>query len=235
MFELKYLGTYLEPELNSKKHLENKTKSVIGKMHVIKSVGYYSKRILTKIKINQYKMYLRPVLLYGACNMQYDEGQIKEIQKLEAFLVKKSLSVGSRGIRNTELLRAYKLESSSLRIINDKVNFARRITKNDYTTELVLNLLKFDHFVRFDKTSLIGNLYKLIDKNITSLDEAVDNLDLLLNEAYNDYSKERDSEGVRKLELELKKLGNERYLGVIEKIALPGAKIFYKQRLSKIT
>jgi len=83
--------------------------------------------------------------------------------------------------------------------------------------------------------ALEGNLYKLIDKNITSLDEAVDNLDLLLNEAYNDYSKERDSEGVRKLELELKKLGNERYLGVIEKIALPGAKIFYKQRLSKIT
>lgn len=234
VYEMKYLGSYLEPNLSGMAHINKKIQEANGKVHAIKSVGFTSKLINTEIKINQYKTYIRPVLTYGMCNIQLKPKQIGLLQTTEANIIKRSVGLGSRGVRNTLLLRSFELESLELRFKDSKIRFLKRLMRNEFTRELLINLLNFDNEVKNDNLSLLGYLYELSDDLEQDLDDMIINLENGIDQGYSEYSEKIQSPEVLIVKEILKKTKNERYLRLVREIVMEGAKPFYMKRLLKI-
>ena len=141
-------------------------------MNKLKRCGYASKNTISEIKINQYKTYIRSTLLYGSENSLLNKQQIKDLQIIESTIVKKAFGFNSNYTHSTKLNRAVKLENINDRLYQNKYKFLLRLQKNEYTNELITELLN-NNDVLNDSELLIGYLMKMNKKKEKKLQELI--------------------------------------------------------------
>jgi len=154
---IKFLGAYLTTKLSSKLHVNTKVNSAIFKINTLNKSGFNSKYASYKTKMVQYKMFIRPLLLHDAENQFFNKGLYDLIQTTESSLIKKSYGLCPLLTRSTDLNRAHTLDSIRSRIFKIKANFFLRLLKNNFTLQIVNELLN-DKGATESKQSLVGYL-----------------------------------------------------------------------------
>ena len=92
-------------------------------------------------KLSLYKIYGRPVLLYGLESLSLTQREFQKIQRTENNIIKGSLRLNRR-CRTTRLIQAIGIESTKNTMQRIKCNFILRILKNPITIQITKNLIK---------------------------------------------------------------------------------------------
>ena len=133
-------------------------------------MGFNSTEITPQHKLSLYKIYGRPVLLYGLESLQLTQQEIQKLQRTEANTIKASLRLNKR-CRTKKLLYAIGLETTANTLKRIKCNLILRILKNPLTRQLLHQLIKEKQTTNKDyhKKSILS---EMIDINgIESTDE----------------------------------------------------------------
>jgi hypothetical protein len=110
----------------------------------MRKVGIADKETSLRLKFFLYKVYCRPILYYGVENLKLMKNDEKKIQSTEATLIKYALKL-SKTSRTTKLILAMNLEPATHRIEHIKLNFFKRVLKNEFTAELTEKLIASFH------------------------------------------------------------------------------------------
>jgi len=94
---LKYLGTYINESVLNKDHLEDRYKMVaMAVKELVDKSGFHSPNVSVEVKIQLYKSYVRPVLLYGMENLILGNGELDKLQTKEENIIKCALGLSTR-------------------------------------------------------------------------------------------------------------------------------------------
>ena len=139
VYEMKYLGCQITNDSSNMEHLIMKKKGAMAAISEIKTkLGYNSNECNAMLKIQYYKCYIRPVLLYGLECMNLSRKEIKEVKRHETKHIKWILQL-PWCVRNEKLLRAIKLDRFIDRYNRMRLSLAVRPTLNPYTCEFIRN------------------------------------------------------------------------------------------------
>jgi hypothetical protein len=189
--------------------MDNKVRESTFKMNKLKRCGFASKNTISEIKINQYKTYIRSTLLYGSENSLLNKKQIKDLQSTESTIMKKAFGFKSNYTHSTKLNRAVKLEKINDKLYQNKYKFLLRLQKNEYTNELINDLL-INSDIQNDNESLIGYLMKLNKKKEKTLQELIVTCSERLKINRKKYNSDRKNDEVAKVINALKSKGDKR-------------------------
>jgi hypothetical protein len=140
--ELKYLGSYINNKLMNKTHLDDRFKMAACSVNTLaNNIGFNSKILTPKIKVQLYKTYIRPVLTYGLENLIMNNSQLDKMHTMECNIIKCALNLSTR-LESTDLMTSLGIER-----INDKIDtmipsFFARLLDNVYTKSYIINLIK---------------------------------------------------------------------------------------------
>jgi len=186
IYKLKYLGMNLTPELKTIDHLEIKIRDSIYKMVQLKRCSFTSKHSISKMKINQYKTYIRSTLLYGTENQLLIKKEIREMQTTESTIIKKAFGFQPRFTKSTNLNRALNLDRINDRLYKSKYKFLIRLEKNELTNMILSELFK-EKSALYDKESLLGYINCInakLDKTATQMIKSMSDNIRLKNKKY---------------------------------------------------
>ena len=138
---MKYLGTKLTTKLQNKEHVENRIVSSKKRCFMLERSGFNSTEITPRHKISLYKVYVRPIILYGLEPLMLTQQETQKLQLTEANLIKSSLRLSHR-CRTKKLLSAIGIETTANTIKRSKSKLLLRIMKNPFTHELVTQLVQ---------------------------------------------------------------------------------------------
>jgi len=206
---IKFLGAYLTSKLHSKQHVQNKVNSSVFKINTLKKSGFNSKYASHLVKLIQYKMFIRPILLHDAENQYYDKNLLDLVQTTESSLIKKSYGLSPKLTRSTDLNRAHKLESIKTRIFSIKSKFFFRLLENSFTLEIIKALIN-DNGVTRSKNTLIGYLMSVINHYDNDISWFVMKLKERLKLNHQEYQDEYNSFGCFRVQEILKLNGTKR-------------------------
>ncbi len=139
--ELKYLGSYISNNLMNKFHLKERfrlTEAAVSSL--IENAGFHNKFLNMEVKVQMYKTYIRPVLLYGLETMVLGEGQANMVQTKEENILKKCLGLSTR-LSSSELMSCLKLDRISERLDALAPSFFYRLLSNEYTKQFTIDLI----------------------------------------------------------------------------------------------
>ncbi len=155
--QLKYLGSYINNNLLNKAHLEERYRMVACSVNTLaNNIGFSSKLLTPKVKVQLYKTYIRPVLTYGLENMIFNNTQMDNLNTKECNIIKCALNLSTR-LESTDLMLSLGIER-----INDKIDtmipsFFVRLLENSYTNSFIQNLLLSCNS-KFHNKSIIGHI-----------------------------------------------------------------------------
>lgn len=152
--KIEYLGVWLDSKLKSHTQIDEKKVSINNAFNALRKVGIADKETSVNVKTFLYKVYCRPVLLYGIENLTLQKKDVKNIQTIEGTLIKYSYSL-SKTTRTTNLLNAVEIDQSSNRIQLIKLKFFLRLLNND-TTRNILEVI-ISAFARSKEQAVIKN------------------------------------------------------------------------------
>jgi hypothetical protein len=90
-------------------------------------------------KISLFKVYIKPLLYYGAESLDLNIGDINDIKKCEATIVKQLVGI-SKYCHTNELFSALNIEPAEETIRILKLKFIQRMNKNEYTSKFMEEL-----------------------------------------------------------------------------------------------
>jgi hypothetical protein len=182
--KIKYLGVWLDGSIKAAEQIDEKVINAISAFNSMRKVGIADKETSAVLKSFLYKVYCRPILYYGVENLKLIKNDEKKIQSTEATLIKYALNL-SKTSRTTKLILAMNLEPAAHRIQQIKLNFFKRILKNQFTAELTEKLIEGigpNNEKRMLKNSLIGFLVQSLGREVLNRDERVDLISQRLGE-----------------------------------------------------
>jgi hypothetical protein len=112
--QIKYLGVIIDEKVKVNAHLEDRKAKATNAMYIISQWGAYKDTQNVKMRMQLYKTYVRPVLLYGLelFNM---ETQLDKITRFEALLIKRLLGI-NKYTHTKQLLSALPMETMEITI-----------------------------------------------------------------------------------------------------------------------
>jgi len=146
---MKILGQILSNDNTDKSHLAKRKQSTNTMMGRIQALNLNSLHIHPKMKAQIFKSYIRPVLTYGAENMELNGNEILEFKKLEGNTIKKLLRIPTR-CHTTDLVDALNIEQTNRYLQRMKLKFLIRLSKNEYTHKMLefqINMKYSESFV----------------------------------------------------------------------------------------
>jgi len=141
---MKILGQILSNNNNDKLHLEKRKSATNTMMGRLQTMNLNSLHIHPKMKAQLFKSYIRPVLTYGAENMELNGLEILEFKKLVGNSIKRLLKLPTR-CHTTDLVDALNIEQTNRYLQRMKLKFLIRLSKN----ELTLKILKFQVSMKY--------------------------------------------------------------------------------------
>ena len=174
--KIKYLGVNVTDDMKNNEHLKSKLTAELMRLQSLKKCGYGSDKLDSKIIINQFKSYIRPTLTYGFENSTLNLTQLKDTQSHESTLLKRGFNLSNRGIKSTELLIACNIETTKVKLLKTKYSFINRIKENNFTNEIIKEILSSDSLISNDRLSIIGHLMNMVDSKEACLDTLMLNI-----------------------------------------------------------
>jgi hypothetical protein len=178
----KYLGTKLASKMQNTEHVQSRMENTIKRCFMMERSGFNSTEISPHHKLSLYKVYGRPVLLYGLESLLLTQQELEKIQRTETNIIKRSLRI-SRRCRTTKLINALGIESMQNTIHRLKCNFMIRILKNPITHQIaqqLINLKKNSKSLMTEMTKINGiesmNTNELYSDTLISLNFLNDEL-----------------------------------------------------------
>jgi hypothetical protein len=141
---MKILGQILSNNNNDKLHLEKRKSATNTMMGRLQTMNLNSLHIHPKMNAQLFKSYIRPVLTYGAENMELNGLEILEFKKLEGNSIKRLLKLPTR-CHTSDLVDALNIEQTNRYLQRMKLRFLIRLSKN----ELKLKILKFQVSMKY--------------------------------------------------------------------------------------
>ena len=133
---IKYLGSFINNKLRNDTHIENKIKVQAIKVNQLSKLGFKENGISAYTKAFYYKIYIRPNLLYVTETMLINKCVMNILKRCEWNIIKIALGLPTR-IRTTELFYALNIETTLKTIEKLKLGLFTRLTKNDFTKNLI--------------------------------------------------------------------------------------------------
>ena len=146
---MKILGQVLSNDNTDKPHLEKRKQSTNTMMGRLQTLNLNSNHIHPKMKAQVFKSYIRPVLTYGAENMELNGYELLEFKKLEGHSIKKLLRIPTR-CHTTDLVDALNIEQTNRYLHRMKLKFIIRLSKNECTLKMLefqINMKYAESFV----------------------------------------------------------------------------------------
>jgi len=78
---------------NNKEHIEKRIKLAFTNIGNLQSTGVLNKLMSINTKISLFKVYIKPLLYYGADSLDLNIGDVNEIKKCEATIVKQLVGI----------------------------------------------------------------------------------------------------------------------------------------------
>ena len=138
---VKYLGVTINERLSNSEHLTKRKQGTMARLKEINDI-FGSSNMHPQLKIFLYKSYARPILYYGFEAIRLNKTELKTIQTLESSIVKYQIGLRKQS-KSTEILYAFDLEKSDLRIQKLKCSFYIRLLKNRYTSKVITAIENF--------------------------------------------------------------------------------------------
>ena len=127
--------------MNIYEHLQNRTRLAYGAAAELFNNNEFEKKTISGlVKIQQFKTYIRSILLFGIENYELNQSNLDIIRKTEIGIIKGTLGIWNR-TKNTLFLAAARIQETSSRIELSKTNFMIRALNHPYTGEFIHNIL----------------------------------------------------------------------------------------------
>ena len=170
--KIKYLGVIINSENSIKDHIEERIKKTTNCFYGINNLGIEDPTLKSKIKSQLYKTLCRPILTYGIEALKVNDILKRKLKTTEGFLIKKMLGLGKKS-RTKRLMSALDMETTQSLLLKRKLSFVGRLEKNEFTKNLVNNIILESRSLRkpLSKKSMILEIINIleIDTNIESL------------------------------------------------------------------
>ncbi|RNA04086.1 RNA-directed DNA polymerase from mobile element jockey-like, partial [Brachionus plicatilis] len=114
-------------EFGSKKEIKfNPDKTQLISLNAIGVLGINDKNLKTKIKVQLYKTYCRPILSYGCEALKINQIDQRKLKTIEGTIIKRIMGLGKRA-KTTKLLHALEMETTEIMLLKGKLNFVKRL------------------------------------------------------------------------------------------------------------
>lgn len=133
---MRYLGVIIEDSMKNIKHLTTRRNMAYNAINKINKIGFNLPKISHYTKSILYKTHIRPVLMYGLETIALNKTQSKNLQILEASIIKRAMGLTKKAKTN-DLLNAMLIDLTHHRIKLIKTSFLKRILENEYTSRLL--------------------------------------------------------------------------------------------------
>jgi len=157
---MKYLGCIYSDNYSLSKHWDQKSSTLASKMTQLNEIGLQSQGLSSKTKAFLFKTFIRPLVNYGVDTFCLNKNDMKRISELEGNCLKDSLGLYRR-IFSTELFLALDLNTTKNNIIKSKLKLYLRLMSNDYTNEIIRNVI-IDSKSFIIENSLLNEIHGLI-------------------------------------------------------------------------
>ena len=102
-----YLGTVLSS--NPKLHFDTTIKSETRVFYDLQCAGLCARGVATTVSAHMFNVAIQPILTYGCTTLNFTRSSVKELDKVQAKLLKSALGL-PKFCHNTPLLQALKLK-----------------------------------------------------------------------------------------------------------------------------
>ena len=161
--EMRYLGSIITDNLKSCSHIKSRKRSFMFGYITMNKCGMESEITPSYIKLCYYKTYIRSLLYYAIENTSLRKSDLFKIQVIESTMVKRMFGL-KKFNKSGLVLRACNIESTKNKYEKIKVQFGRRIMKNEFTKILFETILENDTKTLDDKNSLAHQLCQIANK-----------------------------------------------------------------------
>lgn len=157
---MKYLGFEIDKENNDKKHIQKRKQKTIGCLSKLKMFGINSDLMCPYMKGQLFKIYIRPILLYGIENVKISKSMANEIKRFDGNILKKLFNISKR-CKTTPLQLALDITPivDAVKIL--KLDFYNRLFNNDYTKSVL-----FESSSLPDDDDFLSEIIQLTDEQL---------------------------------------------------------------------
>lgn len=134
--KFKYLGVILSSDNTNKEHIKKRRTAAYTALTRMYNLGFNAVEADCFFKAKMFKIYIRPVLLYGLEACCLSKSDARELKKTEGILMKRLLGI-SQSCHTTELFRALNVSLTKERCESMKINFFKRLQYNTFTKSLI--------------------------------------------------------------------------------------------------
>ena len=139
--ELKYLGVTLTSKMTPTAHLITRKRATMARMSALRAIGINSTSISVQLRLLMYKVYVRPVLLYGVETQSLNKEQTNDLQVFESTIVKRLVGI-SKYCHSSHLIYASSLDRIEERVAVMKLDMIGRLMMNQDTRETTNAILR---------------------------------------------------------------------------------------------
>ncbi len=135
----RYLGVILNTG-RSNKHIDNRLQQVAIKLNMLSKAGFDTTGLNADSKVLLYKSFVRPLLFYGLDCFNLCKSDMDRVETTEGNTIKTSLNLYNR-IHTTELFLALNMDTTVNTLMKYKLALFIRLCNNNYTRELLEEIL----------------------------------------------------------------------------------------------
>jgi hypothetical protein len=195
---MKYLGCMYSDNYSLTKHWDMKNNVLAAKIAQLQQIGLHSQSLSSKTKAFIFKTFIRPLVTYGTDTFYMNSNDLKKLKELEGNCLKDSLGLFRR-IHSSELFLALDLFKTADQLIKNKLKFYKRLLINDYTKEVIDNII-IDSSSYQIENSILNEVHDLIEALDDNVDENIYNK---LNELTTQFNRDRQADLIWTLKNEL--------------------------------
>ncbi|CAF0945202.1 unnamed protein product [Brachionus calyciflorus] len=137
---IKYLGVYINDDLNDKIHLENRKKAANVALAKLRNLEILTKRTNPYLKGHLFKTYLIPILHYGIETIKITKENLTTLERYENNILKNIYNIPKYS-RSTNLRLINNLVDVRTSIKYTTIDFFERLIENNFTQTIIQELL----------------------------------------------------------------------------------------------
>jgi len=170
--EIKYLGNLININGKARSHLNSRIKAAYASMSNLTSTAIINSCMDMFTKIKLFKVYIRPLLLYGMETIQLNGDECNDLKVTEGNMLKKMIGIPNSS-KSTELYDLFNITTTQTQLNVSKLKLIKRMQTNSYTNSIIMECIKLKEF-----GGLIGEAAKILGveviKNVNEMNERIE-------------------------------------------------------------
>ncbi|CAF1117913.1 unnamed protein product, partial [Brachionus calyciflorus] len=138
---IKYLGVEIVIENDDKRHIEKSKRAALTSLARLRTLEILTDKTDSYLRGHLNKTHIMPVLFYGAETIKLTRPKIISLKKIEGKIMRSIYGL-PKSCRTLNLKLIKNLNDTSKRLKLIQINFFERLLKNEYTSEVINDLLQ---------------------------------------------------------------------------------------------